>query len=299
MDIGKIYTVLGEKRIDVKQKYPDAQRLIEKTGIPFVYETSGTTLDLVMSVVKEIPKNELIGTQLCLLVTQSPDDYLPAASIQIATKLGLQNQCLPIDITQGCSGFVQALYLVDSLVNKYKKVLLITADRYRSKLKEEDRSTNAVFSDGAAAMIISQGKRYYIGYEDHLNDGTKRSLLYQSTQTAENGGFLFMDGAKVWMFTTTRVVPQIKKTIQYCSENQLDIEYIYLHQASKIVVEGISKALQINENLIVKNYERTGNTVSSSIPFLLKDYPMQKSRKASIFAGFGVGLTSSVIVIRQ
>ena len=102
----------------------------------------------------------------------------------------------------------------------------------------------------------------------------------------------------MWMFTRLKVVPQIIKAIEYCKNNDYHIDGIYLHQASRVVVEGIKKLLPIETKIIFENYHRYGNTVSSSIPFLLEEYPLAVSggKTVSILAGFGVGLTSSVIV---
>ena len=76
----------------------------------------------------------------------------------------------------------------------------------------------------------------------------------------------------------------------------MNLDSIYIHQASKVVVEGIKNALGEYGDLILENYMNYGNTVSSTIPILLNDYPIKGDDSVVIFAGFGVGLTSTVIV---
>jgi 3-oxoacyl-[acyl-carrier-protein] synthase III len=99
------------------------------------------------------------------------------------------------------------------------------------------------------------------------------------------------------MFTRIKVVPQIIKAIEHCKQNNLHINGIYIHQASRVVVDGI-KSLLPESDKVFENYSTYGNTVSSSIPFLLQDFPLNLDGKNSvnILAGFGVGLTSSVII---
>jgi 3-oxoacyl-[acyl-carrier-protein] synthase-3 len=153
-----------------------------------------------------------------------------------------------------------------------------------------------VFSDGAAAILLSNEGNERIIYEDHFTAGMHRDLLFQSTES-ENDGKIHMAGADIWLFTKREVVPQIDKAIKFCEKNNHTIKGLYMHQASKLVVDGIKQYLEINPDLIFENYAANGNTVSSTIPFLLKDFPADlQDGEVVIFAGFGVGLTSSVIV---
>ena len=291
-------TALGAQKIPVKSLF-DNDDLIKKTGIEHVYKSDKGTVDLAVESCRKIDDyidKDII--KLCIMVTQTPDDYLPANSITLSNRIKLSNSCLTLDMNQGCSGFVQAFCLLDKLIANYGTALLVTADRYRSKLNESDRSTNAVFSDGASATIFKYDPKFGIIYEDHYTDGSKRDLLFQSASEEENNGHLHMSGAEVWMFTRIKVVPQILKAVNYCKDNNLKIGGIYIHQASRVVVDGIKTLLKGYENKVHENYSKQGNTVSSSIPFLLQDFPINYDDHDSvnIFAGFGVGLTSSVII---
>ena len=185
--------------------------------------------------------------------------------------------------------------MMSQLIKKYKTGLIVTADCYRAKLDPEDRSTNAVFSDGSAAVLLGSGDEKEILFDDTFTDGSKRDWLYQSTNN-ENNGFLHMSGSEIWIFTRKKVVPQIQKSIDFCVENSLNIDSIYIHQASRVVVDGIKKALREYGELVLENYMNYGNTVSSTIPILINNYPIKKNKDVVIFAGFGVGLTSTVIV---
>jgi len=290
-------TALGTKKLPVSQLFR-APELIEKTGISHVYEAEESTVSLASRACEQIDGLIARSVRLCIMVTQTPDDYLPANSIILADRIGLNKTCLAFDLNQGCSGFVQALCYAEKLLDSYGEILIVTADRYRSKLAKGDRSTNAVFSDGASATLCAKDEHLGLIYEDHYTDGSKRCLLFQSASNEENDGCLHMAGAEVWMFTRLNVVPQIKKAIEFCAKNKLEIGNIYIHQASKVVVEGIKSLLPVDPEKVVENYHRFGNTVSSTIPFLIKDYPllMPSDRAVNILAGFGVGLTSSVVV---
>ena len=298
MIISEIAGFIGETEIKLEERFSN-QSLVEKTGISRVYETALTTRGIARKAVLSLTSQAILDdAKLLMLVTQSPDDFLPANSIPLASALGMKKELLAVDINQGCSGFVQALCLCDKMIQHYGTILLVTADRYRNKLRENDRSTNAVFSDGACAIVLKSDNEHKVVFEDHITDGSKRDWLFQNTQS-ENDGFLHMSGADVWMFTRTSVVPQIKKALKAAESKKLLVKRIYIHQASKLVVDSIGKLLGV-DGLLAKNYFKRGNTVSSSIPFLLKDYPTELGKnECVVFAGFGVGLTSTVAIFAR
>ena len=107
-----------------------------------------------------------------------------------------------------------------------------------------------------------------------------------------------MSGAEIWLFTRKVVVPQIQEAIKFCEDNSIPIGGIYIHQASKLVVEGIKNKMGDHISKVFENYMNYANTVSSTIPILLIDKPFDKLDGAAIFAGFGVGLTSTVLVYK-
>lgn len=295
MEILEIETSLGEKKIDLIGEYK-LPALVEKTGIKNVYETEGSTTSLASKAIDKMKILDKSTIDAMFLVTQSPDDYLPANSITLSNKIGLPKSVLTMDFNQGCSGFVQAFSICEKLLNDYSNILLVTADRYRSKCRPSDRSTNAVFSDGASSSLLSSKGNKKIIYEDHYTAGEYRDFLFQSVNN-ENDGFIHMAGADIWLFTKREVVPQINKAIDFCIKKNLNIKGVYIHQASKVVVDGIKSLLNIDPHLLFENYYDYGNTVSSTIPFLLKDFEATTEEgEVIILAGFGVGLTSSVLI---
>ena len=297
MKLLEIQGHIGEKKLVVSEMFPSVN-IVEKTGIPFVYQTDKNTLGLAMMACNKLTSDGLIGIELVLFVTQTPDDFLPSNAISLSANLRLSKEIICFDLNQGCSGFVQAMCLIETLLIKYSKILLVTADRYRSKLKPSDRSTNAVFSDGATASIWVASKRKKILYESNKTYGELRHLLYQSVSNQENEGYLHMSGTEVWMFTKLKVLPQIIEALKFCQTANLSISNIYIHQASKLVVETIKQGLIGYLENIPSNYQKYGNTVSSSIPFLISDDPVKftETSGVSVLAGFGVGLTSTVII---
>ena len=296
MHLKSIGFSLGSKKLRVSDLFDD-RRLIEKTGIEFLFEAEGSTHDLALAAVQELGDFNRASIKACIMITQTPDDLLPANAIPLSNSLGLPTEIMSFDVNQGCSGFVQALILVESLAEKYGDILLVTADRYRSKLGQDNRGTNAVFSDGASASIWGAGGTKKILLEKHITDGSKRDWLFQSNSVGAPP--LHMSGADVWMFTRTVVVPSLLNIIDETQKMGYRIGQVFLHQASKLVLDGIVKELpdELRQNVPL-NYYKYGNTVSSTIPILLAESQLCTDEDTvDIFCGFGVGLSSSIVVM--
>lgn len=299
MKLDSIAYALGSRSVEPLKLFQDP-RLLEKTGIAHVFQEDGSTAGLVIRAAEKVLLEvERQSIDVCLLVTQSPDDLLPANAIPIASALGLRSDVLAFDINQGCSGFVQALCLVDLLLRKYSRVLLLTGDRYRSKLDPADRATNSLFSDAASASVWSAEGPLSLIYDRHLNDGSRRDCLYQPSDAVPGQDYLHMSGSEIWMFTKTRVLPEILKAIRHAQDRGLTVSQLYLHQASKVVVDGLIRGLPENFSpQIPIHYHLYGNTISSTIPILLAENPLQLSvGTAAVFCGFGVGLSCSSVVL--
>jgi 3-oxoacyl-[acyl-carrier-protein] synthase-3 len=113
------------------------------------------------------------------------------------------------------------------------------------------------------------------------------------------GGTLTMSGAEVFLWTRNRVAKQIRAALEAELTLGHRIGTVVLHQASKLVVETIQSALP-KETRVPTNFEVVGNTVSSSIPILLaQETAILKQSGSTLLSGFGVGLSSSVMVIHH
>lgn len=287
---------LGENLVNLHEKYPEASSLIERTGIGQVFQSDLKIEDLALQPLTEIlERNKNINVDCLICVTQSPRFVLPGISNFLQHKSGLPSSTFLMDLNQGCAGFVQALIISSKLLVEWKNIIIVCVDQYRNKLATDDRSTNAVFSDCATATLISSDgdASLSIVANSYIFDGSKTDFLYQSFDSSVNNGKLFMDGPRLWAYTRTEIVPIIKKLLGHSG----DVNALYMHQASKVVFEGIAQQLQSYELEIPSNFEKVGNTVSCSIPMLLHDHLEKFNSETSIVAGFGVGINAIVLRI--
>ncbi len=273
----------------------------DKIGVKKLYISNGeTTSDLaVQAMDKLLLARPNLREELDLLIvcTQTPDFQLPHVSALVHARTNLHNGVAAFDISLGCSGFVYGLSIIEALMvqNNWENAVLITAETYSSIIDPQDRSTKCLFSDAAAATLITRTGSIKIG---NFCFGTKGegygSLIVRPTLNGGEKQPLFMDGRAIYEFAVSTIPGNIVRT---CEINDLDlhsVDYFVLHQASKFVLDAIGRKLKIdNPSKLINFMAIAGNTVSSSIPIALKEtlsiHP--ESNLKIIISGFGVGLS--------
>ncbi len=289
---------LGENPLEVASLFPGSEDLIDRTGIPVVHETTRSALALAAaSAAKTL---EVVGTSpigALILVTQSSDSLVPGLAQRLQHELSLDPNVLAFDVSQGCSGFVQAVTLASRLAPDFGDVLVVTVDTYRSKLRGGDRSTRALFSDAAASVVVSADRpTHRIVAEQHWSEGGGANLLRQPI-IADHVQDLEMDGREVFLFTR-RVVPKLLHRVAELAARTLkDFDVVLSHQASGLVLSALQRDLADFDVKLPRNLQKYGNTVSSSIPILLEEEWDACRTRSAILVGFGVGLSAAAIAL--
>ena len=218
-------------------------------------------------------------------MTQSAVNFLPNHASNLQGDIGISKSAICFDINQGCSGFVQALLVMVSMLNTFgiEFGLIVCTDTYSHHLNKSDRSTQSLFSDGATSVIISKSKKWMLVDSAHVTDGKKADFL---KKPIDNDVPLNMEGSKIFQWTRSELGKSIKSLLIKNGLSVKDIDYFFIHQASKMVMNNVALGLGINSIDLPSTLNITGNLVSSSIPFLLSNYfeEFSKSEKI-IFSG--------------
>lgn len=276
--------------------------IYEKTGIKKVHriKSKQSTIDLAFRSSKKIIKNinkKSIDAIIC--VTQSSDFLLPSMACILQDKLKLKKNILAYDINQGCSGYLYALYLANEHISSglYKKILIVCADSYSKYFNKNNRSVSTIFSDGSASTLISRNKSKSFGKFLFGTDGSGQKDLFCKNPYFSNNNLkedLFMNGASIFRFTTSEIPNHIKLNLKNNKCHTKDIKLFFFHQASKLVLDSLKNSLSIESEKMFSNLENLGNTISSSIPFALKEASKKKYLTKDclvLLCGFGVGLS--------
>jgi 3-oxoacyl-[acyl-carrier-protein] synthase-3 len=258
-----------------------------------------------------------------LFCTQSPDHIMPPNSTLLHSRLGLPKSVAAFDFTLGCSGFIYGAAIAHSFIEAlgYGKVLLITADTYSRYLHPGDRSAITLFGDAGAATLFERatsdsaivdillgtdgagGDKFILragGLRLPRSDATsqpKRDI----TGNVRSDDKIWMDGQAVLSLAKSDIPANVNAIL--CRNNLTikDLRLILFHQASRFALEQLSSALQIPKEKTFSNLGNLGNTVSASLPILMKDAEntgLVARGDLVLIVGFGVGFSFGSILIR-
>lgn len=251
-----------------------------------------------------------------ILVTQSPDYFMPPTSNIIQGKLGLKQDMICLDINQGCAGFEVGLFQAFMLLEQpeIKKVILLNADVLSLKVSKRDRNSNPLIGDGASITVIEKSDNLNTIHANLKMDGSNYEALMipaggfkipstvETSQMAEDsaGNFrsldnLVMKGDDVFNFVQREVPPMIEELLSTAGVSKEQVDYFMFHQPNKFMLNKLADKLQVpREKMpsnIVENFgNASGVTIPTAISYNLGSRLTQESFLVCL-AGFGVGLT--------
>ena len=241
---------------------------------------------------------------MVIVATITPDMNVAATAAKVASEIGAVN-AFAYDIQAACSGFLYGMSTASSMISsgRYKKVLLIGADKMSSIVDYKDRATCIIFGDGAGAALFEASDSDY-GWEDEYfrSDGSGRkylnieaggSLLPTSEVTVENKmHFLYQDGKAVFKSAVSEMSNAVEKIIKRNKINTDKITYLVPHQANKRIIDAVAKRINLPSQKVMNNIEKYGNTTAATLPLLLNDYEKKLNPGDKlIFTAFGGGFT--------
>ena len=241
---------------------------------------------------------------LVIVATATPDMKAASTAAYTATEIGATN-AFSFDLESACSSFLYGMSVASSYIEtgRYKKVLLIGADKNSSMINYKDRSTCIIFGDGGGSVLFEPNHEG-LGVQDELlrSDGSGREFLqatyggssYPSTPEAiaEGKHFVFQEGKTVFKNAVFNMADVTEKILVRNNLVKDDIAWLVAHQANKRIVEATANRIELDENKVMMNIHKYGNTTSATLPLLLCDYESQlKKGDKLIFAAFGGGFS--------
>ncbi len=244
-----------------------------------------------------------------LFCTQTPDYPLPTTACLIQDRLGLPTSVGALDFNLGCSGFVYGLSLANGLIRggTVRRVLLITAETYSKYIDASDRSLRTIFGDGAAATLVEASAEPSLGTFVFGTDGRGADALMVTEGGARPTtdalrprkrkrwpSRLYMDGPELVKFTLKVVPPLIDRLLAGAGWSRDRVDVYLMHQATTFMLEHLRSRLKLDQQQVPEALKECGNTVSSTIPLLMRDLRESgrlRPGKNSLLIGFGVGFS--------
>ena len=241
---------------------------------------------------------------LLICATITPDMITPATANIIAHAVGAIN-AFSYDLQAACSGFLYALITASQFIEtgRYKKAIVVGADKMSSIVDYEDRSTCILFGDGAGAVLLEpniQGQGIInsilkgdgIG-EQYLHQkagGSRRPASLETVMSKEH--YVYQEGKTVYRFAVEKMSEIV---VELMKQNKLkceDLAFLVPHQANKRILDAVAQRIGIEEKRVMLTIQEFGNTTAATIPLCLWRYePKLKFGDKIIITTFGGGFT--------
>ncbi|MES2591517.1 MAG: beta-ketoacyl-ACP synthase III [Bacteroidota bacterium] len=248
---------------------------------------------------------------LIIVATVTPDYVFPSTSNVICDKIGATN-AWGFDLAGACSGFLYALATGSQFIEtgKYKKVIIVGADKMSAIMDYTDRSTCIIFGDGAGAVLLEPNTEG-LGVIDSLlkADGSGRKYLHQkaggsvkppSHETIDaKEHYVFQDGQPVFKRAVSGMADVSATIVERNNLKSEDIAWLVPHQANKRIIDATAERVGLPPEKVMLNIQKYGNTTAGTLPLCLWDYEKQlKKGDNLILATFGAGFTWGAIYLK-
>jgi len=249
--------------------------------------------------------------ELVIVSTATPDMQAASTAAFVASKIGAIN-AFSFDLESACSSFLYGMSVAASYIEsgKYKKILLIGADKNSSMIDYTDRTTCIIFGDGAGSVLFEPSFEGNGLQNEYLRtDGSGReflkvpaggSVMPATEETVKNRlHFARQDGQTVFKNAVFNMADSCDRILDKNNLKTDDISWLTAHQANKRIVEATARRMKLDASKVMLNIQHYGNTTSATIPLLFADYEKQlKKGDKIIITAFGGGFSWGAIYFK-
>jgi 3-oxoacyl-[acyl-carrier-protein] synthase-3 len=241
----------------------------------------------------------------CMIVgTVTPDMVFPSTANVVCDKIGAVN-AWGFDLSAACSGFLFSLTTGATYIEsgRYKKVVVVGADKMSAIIDYTDRNTCVIFGDGAACVLLEPNEEGY-GVQDSIlrSDGAGRNFLNMkaggslrpaSMETVANREhFAYQEGQTVFKFAVKGMADVSAELLDRNNLTGEDIAWLVPHQANLRIIDATASRMGLPKEKVMINIEKFGNTTAGTIPLCLWEWENQLKKGDNIvLAAFGGGFT--------
>lgn len=277
-------------------------------------EDGTATSDICVAAIDKILQKKKLDPKdidLIIVATVTPDHVFPATANIVSDKIGATN-AWGFDLGAACSGFLYALETGAKFIEtgKHKKVIVCGADKMSAIVNYQDRNTCIIFGDGGGAVLLEPSEDEN-GIVDSIlrSDGSGKAYLHQKAGGSLNPPThetiearehcVFQEGKTVFKFAVTNMA-QVSRDIM--DRNNLkgeDIDYLAAHQANLRIIDATAKRMELEDDKVLINIEKYGNTTAGTIPLLFSDFESKfKKGDNIVLAAFGGGFTWGSVYLK-
>ncbi|WP_324024857.1 beta-ketoacyl-ACP synthase III [Maribacter sp. BPC-D8] len=302
-----------EDLVDTNDEWITSRTGIKERRVLKKEEGEGTSYLAIKAAQDLMEKKGLDASEIDLIIvaTATPDSMVASTAAFVASEIGAVN-AFAYDLLAACSSFLFGMSTVAGHIEtgRYKKVLLIGADKMSSIIDYTDRTTCIIFGDGAGAVLFEPNTEGLGLQDEYLRaDGSGRqflgmegggSIMPATIESVTNKKhYIFQEGKTVFKFAVSNMADVAAKIMDRNDLTEEDVDWLVPHQANKRIIDATAKRMGVGESKVLMNIQRYGNTTSATLPLLLFDYEKQlKKGDNLVFAAFGGGFTWGSIYLK-
>jgi 3-oxoacyl-[acyl-carrier-protein] synthase-3 len=225
------------------------------------------------------------SVDLVVLATTTPDRPCPATAPAVASQLGMVGTPA-FDLAAVCSGFVYALQVATGAITAGHAgtVLVIGAESFSTILDPNDRTTVAIFGDGAGAVVLRAGApeqegallAFHAGSDGSLADlitvragGSEQRTSGVPADPADR--YFRMDGRSVFGHAVRLMAESSRIALDRTGWTVDQVDRLVGHQANTRILWAVAERLGVPRERALINLDKVGNTAAASIPLALAD----------------------------
>jgi 3-oxoacyl-[acyl-carrier-protein] synthase-3 len=247
-----------------------------------------------------------------IVATSTADYHFPSTASIVIGKLGLKN-AMAFDFWAACCGFLYSLDVASSMIQcgRYKRIIVIGADKMSSATDYKDRSTCPLFGDGAGAVLVEATEEEGVGLMDSYlrTDGIGLPFLHMKAGGSVSPAshftvdhrmhFTYQEGRTVFRYAVTNMSADSALIAERNGLTKDNIQWIIPHQANMRIIEAVAKRLELPMEKVMVNIEHFGNTSAATIPLALWEYePKLRKGDNMIMTAFGAGFVHGANYVR-
>ena len=248
---------------------------------------------------------------MVIVATSTPDYHFPSTASIVVDKLGLKN-AFAFDLQAACSGFLYAMDTATSFIKsgRYKKIIVIGADKMSSMVDYTDRATCPLFGDGAGACMF-EGTTEDYGLKDSFlrTDGKGLPFLHMkaggsvcppSHFSVDNKmHYLYQEGRTVFKYAVSNMSDVTAQVAERNNLNKDNIDWVVPHQANMRIIDAVANRLEVPIEKVLINIQKYGNTSAGTLPLCIWDFEKKLKKGDNIlFTAFGAGFTWGAVYVK-
>jgi len=275
---------------------------------------NGATSDMAAEAVRGLLKKtntDPSEIDVVIVGTVTPDYPFPSTANVLCDKTGISN-AWSFDINAACSGFIYAISTGAQFIEsgRYKKIIVVGADKMSSIIDYEDRTTCVIFGDGGGAVMLEPTEDG-TGVQDFIlhSDGSGREFLIQpgggsanppSIETVQKRmHYVKQEGKQVFKFAVTNMADVSAAIMEKNNLSSEDVDWLVPHQANLRIIDATANRMGLSKEKVMINIQKYGNTTAGTLPLCLWDYEKQlKKGDNIILSAFGGGFTWGAVYLK-